>query len=130
MKLLRRRKPPDLGPGVADYLAGVAGTLRDAERLHGALPADRDALLAQARESALAGRGIILLGVSVAEVPAELTPYPALRALERITCSLVAHAQSPPDPTGALRPGELGDVIGDDVRWWMAHCRRRLGEGR
>jgi hypothetical protein len=120
---LRRSKRPAVQPDHARYLADVALTLQDGLELHEALPVDRETLLMQAQRGALAGRGMMLLGQGLAdELPPELTPYPALRALERLTCSLVAHAQTPPDPTGALRPQEVETVVDDSVRGWMTRC--------
>jgi hypothetical protein len=112
-------------------MGDVARTLRDSLQLHRALPVERDALLAEARRGALAGRGLILLGEGLAnDVPAGLTPYPALRALERLTCSLVAHAQSPPDRTGALRPAELDAVIDAALHKWIERCLPLVAEAR
>ena len=126
---LWRRKQPVLPPEQAQMMADVAATLRDSVQTHSALPVERDALLAQARQGALIGRGVLILGERLAEgVPEGLTPYPAIRALERVTCSLVAHAQSPPDPTGSLRPGELEALIDHDLREWIRLSQRSLAD--
>jgi hypothetical protein len=117
---LWRRKEPVLRPEHARFVTEVTTALQDAVRLHGELPVDRDVLLAHARRGALAGRGFVILGRHLTdEMAKEPGALVALRALERATCSLVAHAQSPPDPAGALRPDEVDTLIGDDLRAWM-----------
>jgi hypothetical protein len=111
MRLWRRREPA-LRSEHARFVAEVKTALRGAMQAHAELPADRERLLAPARAGALAGRALLIVGQQMSEeMPKELSVFPALRALERATCSLVAHAQSPPDPTGALRPGELDALI-------------------
>jgi hypothetical protein len=128
---LRRRNPTPIRPEHAEFCVDVARTLRDATQLHAALPVGRDALLEQARLGAMAGRERALYGdeALAAGLPEHLRPLAALRALERVTCSLVAHAQSPPDSTGALRPGELTTLIGDDLREWQAFMLRHDAPG-
>jgi hypothetical protein len=127
---LRRAKPPPVRPEHARYLFEVALALRDSLRMHASLPVDRDALLAQAREGAIQVRLARVFGHGlVTEIPEQLSPLPALAVLERATCSLVAHAQSPPDPTGALRPGEIDELVDDDLRKWLRFCLQPAADG-
>jgi hypothetical protein len=83
---LRRAKAPAIPPDLAEYAVEIAATLRAAIALHRALPAEREALLAQARGCALAGRGLIIFGQSLSELPRELQLFVTLRALTRLSC--------------------------------------------
>jgi hypothetical protein len=87
---LRRRKEPVLQPEHARLVTEVMTATRGAIRMHEALPVQRDELLAQARRGALACRRFLVLGQRLpGEIDAQPALFPALRALERATCSLV-----------------------------------------
>src|SRR5262249_4585502 len=122
---LRREKRPAIQPEHGEYMADVAVALRDAVAVHRALPAEREALLEPARRAAMLGRAMTWYAEGMAAgLPEQLQPFAAVGVLTRVAYSLVAHAQSPPDPRGALDAEQVDALFDDQLREWLDFCLR------
>jgi hypothetical protein len=126
---LGREKKPAIQPDHAEFSAEVAIALRDALERHRALPADPETLLEPARRAAALGRALTWMAEDLAGGLADAPQlFSAMRVLRRAAYSLAAHAQSPPDPTGALSADALEALLDAEVREWQERWLRADAE--